>query len=465
MIDEQENASRIHREKAVLFFEQGRYREARTEIQAALAIKPEDWYSRRLLVMILDHLGLKDEALNLCEALLAEYPDEPTAMTDLAQLYIARDKISKAKDLVDAAMQIDCLDADVFDLAGRIASKQDDIEKMYQYSQRAYELDPHDEVHVINFAVANVRLNRKEEARRLYLQALEMNPVSVSAHYCYATHLEVEGELDEALKHIKETLRLAPNHKDARKQLVRHLQHKIPVVSSLLGLSERIYWYQIAQVSKEENNTFLELIFAMICGVPRFILDSFSVLILRLDARTKDHVPGSMHMRNNLSVLVSLFLIALISSPVVFFDKVMAGTQPQVPISRVTLDNSEKYFEEFRAEYTGGKPLSATRDDLELLHKIELERPQVNLYRRLLTTLYLYVFEEGRLQFVHGQHYLQEAADLANLIASKSTTPQQKKEDALTQKLLSGYVDYINLQRDTRPDSPLWLANKGSLEK
>ncbi len=465
MIDELENASRIHREKAMLFFEQGRYKEARTEIQAALAIKPDDWYSRRLLVMILDHLGLKDEALSLCESLLAEYPDEPTAMTDLAQLYLARDKISKAKDLVDAAMQIDCLDADIFDLAARIASRQDDYEKMYQYSQRAYELDPHDEVIVINFAVANVRLNRKEEAKKLYLQALEMNPVSVSAHYCYATHLEVEGELDEALKHIKEALRLAPNHKDARKQLVRHLQHKIPVVSSLLGLSERIYWYQIAQVSKEENNTFLELIFAMLCGVPRFILDSFSVLILRLDARTRDHVPGTMHMRNNLSVLASLLLIVLLSSPVFLFDKVMARTQPQVPISHVTATNSEKYFEKFRSEYTSGKPLSATRDDLELLHKIELERPQVNLHRRLLTTLFLYVFEEGRLQFDAGAHYLQEAADLAKLIATKSTTAQEQKQDMLTRNLLSGYVDYVNLQRNTRPDSPLWLANEGNLER
>jgi hypothetical protein len=129
------------------------------------------------------------------------------------------------------------------------------------------------------------------------------------------------------------------------------------------------------------------------------------------------------------------------------------------------VSNSQQYFDKFRAEYTSGKPLSATREDLLLLHKIELERPIVNLHRRLLTTLFLFVFEEGRLQFVQGQHYWREAATLAQLIAAKSTTAKEHKEDMFTRNLLAGYLDYINLQRNRLPDSPLWLANKGDLAK
>lgn len=464
-MDDADKIKRAHRDRAIQLCDQGRYKEARTAIQESLSVAPDDWYSLRLLVMILERLGNKDEALKLCEDLLAKNPEEAKAYTDLAQMYLDRDKLGKASDLVESAINLDCEDADAFDLASRIASKQDDHEKMYQCSQHAYELDSDSEHIIINFAVANARLKQKDKARALYLRALEKNPDSASVHYCYATHLEVEGELDEALKHIKEALRLQPDHKQARIQLVRHLQHKIPVVSSLLGLSERIYWYQIAQVGKEESNSFLELAFALLLGAPRFILDSFSLLVLRLDARTREHVPPAMNMRNNLYVVASLLLMVLISSPVFLVDKVMAGAQPQLPSSHVTTANSEQYFDKFRSEYTSGIPLSATREDLQLLHKIELERPSVNLHRRLLTTLFLFVFEEGRLQFDRAQHYWQEASLLAQLIARKSTNAKEQKEDMFTRTLLVGYLDYINLRRNTRPDSPLWLADKGDLAK
>ena len=50
-------------------------------------------------------------------------------------------------------------------------------------------------------------------------ESLQYEPNNAEAHYNLGQALAALGQRDEAIAHFKETLRLAPNYRDAREQL------------------------------------------------------------------------------------------------------------------------------------------------------------------------------------------------------------------------------------------------------
>ena len=66
-------------------------------------------------------------------------------------------------------------------------------------------------------------MGRREEARRLFRQAIEIDPDYAEAHGNLGNTLAEAGQFDQAIRHYHAALRLKPDLAEARRNLARAL--------------------------------------------------------------------------------------------------------------------------------------------------------------------------------------------------------------------------------------------------
>ena len=157
------------------------FEEAIQEAQAVLDIKPDHWHSFQQMIEATVAMGHLQDAEARARELVRLAPDEPPALCIASQFYLSQDQLDQALDLVDRVLDIDAGDQRARDLRGSVL----------------FEMGDH---------------RRASEELR---QSASHRPDSVSAHSRLADSLLLSGEWEEAVGVAEHLIEIDPDHSHA----------------------------------------------------------------------------------------------------------------------------------------------------------------------------------------------------------------------------------------------------------
>lgn len=445
-----------------LLGEQGRFKEARQEALAVLAIEPDNLPAARLLAYCHWALGDNSEAINVCEQTLAYCPTDIATLKTLGQIYRSMKLFEKSQAYFLDALNLDPEDENTHLNLSILYLAMEDPEAGLSYAQSGLEIAPDNPDLLVNQACAYWALNRHEEARNTCRTALELAPNNALYHYDYALFNESYNR-QLALEHVKEALRLNPNDKRAQTLLVNLLQDENRLVAPLLKFIEEISRKQNEIASQEGRNVFLEYAALLALVIPLFLCYTLSIFLLRLTSSAK-LLPPSWVKINNYSLFGLAVFVLLTGGIFTMVEFAQAKERAERQALVVTKANAGESFIRFRKQFVSGKKLSGSRQDFETLYQIEKERTPQNPERRLLTTFWLGIIEASLISPLKALAYFDEAEKLAEAACDRSDLDSRFRF-ICTQRLLQAYKNYVTGKSKTEPDRPDWLNTAGDIKR
>ncbi|MBN2193541.1 MAG: tetratricopeptide repeat protein, partial [Polyangiaceae bacterium] len=219
-----------HGSLGTLLYRKKAFSEALDAYRAALDLDPGDSFRHVQLARALLEVGRPDEAIEACHKALQLEPDNASAH---AQLAWAIERRSGLENLSDGAVQdllarhreairLDSEHAFSFFRIGVILleRKHDDAGALSAF-QRACALRPENASAWENVGAAHDCLKQFDAAIAAYREALQLDPSAHGVHFRLGVLLHNRGERDEAIKHLREAVRLA--ELDSQKPFCRYL--------------------------------------------------------------------------------------------------------------------------------------------------------------------------------------------------------------------------------------------------
>jgi len=206
----------------------GRLDEALSHYLEALRIRPEHAMVHYGLGVVYSRRGDFDEAIVHYGKAVQIRPDHVKALNGLGVALAKQGRLDEAISYYRKALRVDPEHEkarrnlrNILMMSER--SGQTDVNRI---SAEAGEsggvkaLNARGETHY-NLGVVLVRLNRLDEARDHYLQAIRLRPEYVEAHNNVGIVFGRQGQLDKAVEHFTKALRVNPDFAEARKNLQR----------------------------------------------------------------------------------------------------------------------------------------------------------------------------------------------------------------------------------------------------
>ncbi len=199
---------------AVLLSEAGRVEEARARLhglQGRSAVEAMHLY--RIEADLLVRHSRFEEAMQVFDAALEEWPGEPGLLYARAMLAVELDQLAVAERDLNAIIDRDPDNADALNALGyTLADRTDRIEEAYQLIKRAYELQPNSNYIVDSMGWVMFRMGRHHEALALLRQAMRLGEdPEIAAHL--GEVLWVLGDHDAAREVLSDALRASPDDK------------------------------------------------------------------------------------------------------------------------------------------------------------------------------------------------------------------------------------------------------------
>ena len=197
---------------ALLLSEAGRVDEARARLHALQGRNANE--AMRLYgveVDILLHHSRFDEAMQIYDAALAEWPGDTNLLYARAMLAVEIGDLEGAERDFGAIIERDPNHADALNALGyTLADRTDRIEEAYQLIRRAYELQPDSHYIVDSMGWVMFRMGRYEEALRLLRHAMKLGQdPEIAAHL--GEVLWVMGDRDAAREVWSDALEATPD--------------------------------------------------------------------------------------------------------------------------------------------------------------------------------------------------------------------------------------------------------------
>lgn len=222
-------------EKAQLLIGQQRFELAIRELNQELQSNPDEPHVHALLAVCLRQLDRNKEALESARRAVQVGPDYAYAHYVLAGVYDQDDRFKEAEQAIREAIRLDPEDADYYTRLSSLHMQQRRWEEGLRAAERALELDPTN-ANGLNFrAMALGNLNRSDEAAAATQGALAANPEDAMAHASKGWQEIRSGNLDSAMTHFRESLRLDSSHAWAREGVVEALKARNPVYRGMLA--------------------------------------------------------------------------------------------------------------------------------------------------------------------------------------------------------------------------------------
>lgn len=177
--EEIQEVAQSHRHLERIYVEaqgRGQHAEALLALRSALARRGDDPMLHLSAASILRELGRKDEAAAEVETAARLSPSSGAVARARAELAFQASDLSTARRHLVDAQRLDPSDALAFDLDGRALSGLGKPEEAAAAFRRALELDPKLESARLALAITELQLGRKESARTIALEILELNP-------------------------------------------------------------------------------------------------------------------------------------------------------------------------------------------------------------------------------------------------------------------------------------------------
>jgi len=222
-------------ERAQVWLQQGRADRAEGELREALAEQPDDAMTHALLSLCLLQLERATEAEAEARAAVTAAPDYSVAHYAIAAALEAQGKLAEARRAIGEAIRIDPEDADHWAALGQIELDDRRWAEALEAAERGLALDPDAKGCNNVRAIALGQLGRGQEAREQIDRALARDPEDPQTHANAGWRLLQAGQVDEAGKHFRESLRLAPGNEAARAGMIEALKAGNPLYRRMLA--------------------------------------------------------------------------------------------------------------------------------------------------------------------------------------------------------------------------------------
>ena len=214
-------------ERAGLLLEQGRHRDAETQIRQALQLEPEN--PRAFGLMARCHLENQkyDDAIQAIGTAITLDPQNSFYFYLLGFAYLRKDQVPQASLNLLRAIELNPYVAEYFGLLGYVYLRKKMFEQALKTADDGLALDPGNLTCLNARSIALNKLRRTEDAISTMQSALAEDPDNEATHTTVGWNLLERGRNREAEQHFMEALRISPNFGDAKAGLKEALKSRI----------------------------------------------------------------------------------------------------------------------------------------------------------------------------------------------------------------------------------------------
>lgn len=253
--------SRLFRNRADIRFTHP-YHELVDESVAAILQREPDWRVVELPEVALRHTGYQadaiaqrhktDRARRIMERWLQQHPDDPYIGNKLGALYAAIGEVPRSEELLKRALAAPNLPPPLlyelyFHLASNGHEAQQQPAQVSEYYQSAMQqpIQPRLKLGAyIGWGNLLLEHGDVENARRLYTEAVKIDPSLAIAHYNLGMALRQSGDLPGAIGRYQQAIALKPDYAEAYQNLGVALLKLGKVPECLDAFSQAIHWYE-----------------------------------------------------------------------------------------------------------------------------------------------------------------------------------------------------------------------------
>ncbi len=200
--------------RAGLYYEQGGYDEAISDLKKALAIDSTNVaYLHVLADVYLDYYRSR-EALETMEKAAALQPQHIPTLLKLSEFQLILQKHEDSMRTIDRILRLDPQNADAYQLMGVNFKETGDTIRAINSFQKSVELNPDLISAWINLGQLHAAIGSKM-APKFFETAILIDPKSVEALHAKADYLQDQNKLQEAIEIYKQIVVIDPQYEEA----------------------------------------------------------------------------------------------------------------------------------------------------------------------------------------------------------------------------------------------------------
>jgi tetratricopeptide (TPR) repeat protein len=199
------------------------YLDAETLWRTTLLHDPASTIARNNLSRAVLDKGQPDEAIRLCQSVLASHPNDVTAQFNLGDALLRKGRFDEAIVHLQKALELQPAMAGIPYAIGEAYLKKGQMDAAIRYFEKTIQLQPDYAVAFCNLGYALLQEGHRPEAVAAYSKALELDPRYALAHNDLGSILLQSGRAGEALDHFRQAVEILPNFAEARFNLAEVL--------------------------------------------------------------------------------------------------------------------------------------------------------------------------------------------------------------------------------------------------
>lgn len=246
-----ESKSAMHRERALTYFNEGKFRESSIELRNLLEANPTDADAHYRLALAHLKLGTMPDLQDAFRALNRSIELDPTnldAQIKLGQLYLMGNELEKAKERADVVLASAPDSADGHALRGRSLLKEHSIQAAITHLKKAIEKDPTALQLYLDLGAAYQSAGDSTKAEQTYNNAITTHPSSAIAWTARGDFYLLTGKQQEAEEDYKKSVELEPDNEIAYIKLANFYR-----ITNRLAQAESICFKLVAKKPQREN--------------------------------------------------------------------------------------------------------------------------------------------------------------------------------------------------------------------
>jgi serine/threonine protein kinase/tetratricopeptide (TPR) repeat protein len=214
------------------------YEEAISFYRAALALRPQSYFTHLNLGGALRGKGALDEAAVACRRAIRLRPDDANAHGNLGLILADKGALDEAIAAYKEAIRLQPDDCGTYTNLGSALKDKGALDEAIAAHKRAIHLKPDFGMALSNLGNALAKKGALEEAIAAHEEAIHREPDYVPAHFNLGVVLQDKGALDEAIAAYKEAIRLQPDHVGAYNNLGYALRAKGACDEAIVAFKE-----------------------------------------------------------------------------------------------------------------------------------------------------------------------------------------------------------------------------------
>ena len=224
-------------DRARLLLDQGRYKDAESEIRQALEYEPQNDYALALLGRCYINASRYDEGIDVMQKAISLDPNNDFYFYLIAFGYYHKDLYPNAVGNLEKAIRLNPYNAEYFGLLAHILLQKKEFEPALDKANEGLALDPENITCLNARSIALNKLKRTEDAIQTMQTALAQDPDNETTHATVGWNYLEKGKHKEATGHFLEALRIRPGYDNAKTGLKEALKSKVLPYRLLLQYS------------------------------------------------------------------------------------------------------------------------------------------------------------------------------------------------------------------------------------